>query len=90
MGCAGFTKEERDAFTKLLGRGYIDVFRDLYPEKILYTWWSYRFRAREHNAGWRIDYFLISASLKNRVKDIVIHNEILGSDHCPIELDIEL
>ncbi len=90
MGCAGFTNEEREAFTNLLGHGYIDVFRELYPEKILYTWWSYRFRAREYNAGWRIDYFIISSSLKDRVRDVVIHNEIFGSDHCPIELNIEI
>lgn len=87
---AGYTIEERTAFTKLLNEGYIDTFRYLYPEKVQYSWWSYRFNARKNNAGWRIDYFVVSDSLKTKIKDSIIHNEIFGSDHCPIELDIDL
>lgn len=90
IGKAGFTYEERDAFTNLLNNGYIDAFRYLYPEKIMYSWWSYRFKARENNAGWRIDYFIVSKELISKVKDVIIHNEIYGSDHCPIEIDIFL
>ncbi len=86
---AGFTDEERGKFTELLNSGFIDTYRYLYPEKIEYSWWSYRFRAREKNAGWRIDYFLVSDSLKDRIKDAVIHTEITGSDHCPVELLLE-
>lgn len=88
IGKAGFTYEEREAFTNLLNNGYIDAFRYLYPEKIMYSWWSYRFKARENNAGWRIDYFIVSKELISQVKDVIIHNEIYGSDHCPIEIDI--
>jgi len=87
---AGFTIEERNAFSNLLNKGYIDTFRYLYPEIIKYTWWSYRFNARANNAGWRIDYFVVSSALKDLIKDTIIHNEIFGSDHCPIELDIEI
>ena len=86
---AGFTIEEREAFSKLLQEGFIDSFRFLYPDKILYSWWSYRFKARERNAGWRIDYFLVSEQLKSKLVDSIIHNDIFGSDHCPIELVIE-
>jgi len=85
---AGFTNEEREEFGHLLKLGFTDTFRKLYPEKIQYSWWSYRFHARENNAGWRIDYFLVSDRLMPKVKDSIIHNEILGSDHCPIELDL--
>lgn len=88
IGKAGFTYEEREAFTNLLNNGYIDAFRYLYPEKIMYSWWSYRFKARENNAGWRIDYFIVSKELISQVKDVIIHNEIYGSDHCPIEIEI--
>lgn len=87
---AGFTKEERDAFTNLLCNGYVDTFRRLYPDTVKYSWWSYRFHARENNAGWRIDYFVVSERIMDKVKDSLIHNEIYGSDHCPIELDIDL
>ena len=87
---AGFTIEERNAFSNLLNKGYIDTFRYLYPETIKYTWWSYRFNARANNAGWRINYFVVSSALKDLIKDTIIHNEIFGSDHCPIELDIEI
>lgn len=87
---AGFTKEEREKFTTLLSNGYIDTFRKLYPREVKYSWWSYRFNARANNAGWRIDYFLVSEDIFSKVKDSKIHNDIYGSDHCPIELDIDL
>jgi exodeoxyribonuclease-3 len=74
---------------RLLGAGFVDVFRHLNPEKVEYTYWSYRFNARARNAGWRIDYFIISPKLIDKVKDITIHTEIMGSDHCPVSLDIE-
>lgn len=86
---AGFTIEEREKFTNLLSSGFTDTFRKLYPETIKYSWWSYRFRARENNAGWRIDYFVVSDRLMDKVVDSKIHNEILGSDHCPVELDLK-
>lgn len=85
---AGFTDEEREKMTILLNNGFVDTFRHLYPEQVTYSWWSYRFRAREKNAGWRIDYFLISERLKERLVDAKIHTEILGSDHCPVELEL--
>ncbi|MBQ2169780.1 MAG: exodeoxyribonuclease III [Prevotella sp.] len=85
---AGFTDEERAKMTRLLSNGFIDSFRQLYPEQVTYSWWSYRFRAREKNAGWRIDYFIVSERLLQRIKDAKIHTEILGSDHCPVELDL--
>lgn len=87
---AGFTDEERNKFTELMDAGFIDTFRYFYPEQEgIYSWWSYRFKAREKNAGWRIDYFLTSASMKNRLVSAKIHTEILGSDHCPVELVIK-
>ncbi len=86
---AGFTDEERACFTNLIEAGFIDTFRYFYPDRAdIYSWWSYRFQARERNAGWRIDYFVVSDSLKDRLEDAVIHTEIYGSDHCPVELDI--
>lgn len=87
---AGFTIQEREKMTKLLNSGYIDTYRYLYPDKIEYSWWSYRFKAREKNVGWRIDYFIISTSLKDKLIDSKILTNIEGSDHCPIELDINL
>ncbi len=88
---AGFTDEERNKMTELLQSGFIDSFRYFYPEqKDIYSWWSYRFHAREKNAGWRIDYFLVSQSLKENLKGASIHTEIFGSDHCPVELNLEL
>lgn len=87
---AGFTIYERNAFSNLLSNGYTDIYRYLNPNKIKYTWWSYRFNARSNNAGWRIDYFVISNSLIEKVKDVEIYNEIMGSDHCPIMLDIDI
>lgn len=86
---AGFTDEEREKMSNLLDNGFLDTFRFLYPEQIAYSWWSYRFHARENNTGWRIDYFLISERLSDKLKDAKIHTGILGSDHCPIELDLE-
>jgi len=83
---AGFTDEEREKFTQLLGKGFVDTFRWKYPEQITYSWWSYRFQARQKNAGWRIDYFVTSERLKPRIDDAIIHTEIYGSDHCPVEL----
>ena len=83
---AGFTDEEREKMTQLLSNGFIDTFRTLYPDQVTYSWWSYRFRAREKNTGWRIDYFLISERLKDRLEDAKIHTEIMGSDHCPVEI----
>ena len=83
---AGFTDEEREKMTQLLSNGFIDTFRTLYPEQVTYSWWSYRFRAREKNTGWRIDYFLISERLRDRLIDAKIHTEIMGSDHCPVEI----
>ncbi|BCJ96785.1 exodeoxyribonuclease III [Anaerocolumna cellulosilytica] len=88
---AGFTKEERAKMTELLGNGFVDTFRYLYPEVTeAYTWWSYMFKAREKNAGWRIDYFVVSECLKDKIQDSLIHKDTLGSDHCPVELDIDL
>lgn len=87
---AGFTIEERTKFQKLLDSGFIDTFRFLYPNEIKYTWWSYMFKARERNIGWRIDYFLISNRLKNKLIEATVHDQVLGSDHCPVELEIDL
>ncbi|MFR8633154.1 MAG: exodeoxyribonuclease III, partial [Barnesiella intestinihominis] len=88
---AGFTDEERYKFTQLLSAGFTDTFRYFYPnQKDIYSWWSYRFKAREKNAGWRIDYFLASASLNEKLCSAKIHTEIFGSDHCPVELEIDL
>lgn len=86
---AGFTIEERNKMSELLDSGFIDTFRYLYPEKIKYSWWSYMMKARERNVGWRIDYFVVSKELIDRVKDAEIHNDILGSDHCPVLLEID-
>lgn len=86
---AGFSDEEREKMTQLLNNGFIDTFRTLYPETATYSWWSYRFRAREKNTGWRIDYFLISDRLKDRLEDAKIHTDLMGSDHCPVELDLK-
>jgi len=86
---AGYTEVEIQGFSKLLQSGFIDVFRYLYPDKITYTYWSYRFNARARNAGWRIDYFLVSERFINQVEDIIIHTEIFGSDHCPVSLLIK-
>ena len=83
---AGFTDEERQKMTQLLDAGFTDTFRWKYPEEVKYSWWSYRFKARERNTGWRIDYFLVSDRLQAEVQDAKIHTDILGSDHCPVEL----
>lgn len=88
---AGFTDEERGKFSTLLGQGFIDTYRYFYPDQEgIYSRWSYRFQARKKNAGWRIDYFCVSESLKEKLVDAKIHTEIMGSDHCPVELDIDL
>ena len=88
---AGFTDEEREKMTVLLESGFIDTFRHFYPDMTdIYSWWSYRFKAREKNAGWRIDYFLASEDLKDKLKSAAIHTDILGSDHCPVEVTVEL
>ncbi|MFW5865261.1 MAG: exodeoxyribonuclease III [Candidatus Izemoplasmataceae bacterium] len=87
---AGFTIEERNAFSALLKEGFIDTFRTLYPNTIKYSWWSYMFNSRKKNIGWRIDYFLVSKRLKSKVKDSLIYDEVLGSDHCPIALKIDV
>lgn len=85
---AGFTDEEREKFSSLLDAGFVDSFRYLYPDvRDVYSWWSYRFQARSRNAGWRIDYFLVSDDIKDRIVDAKIHTDILGSDHCPVELE---
>jgi exodeoxyribonuclease-3 len=88
---AGFTDEERAKFTQWLNAGFTDTFRYFYPEqKDIYSWWSYRFKAREKNAGWRIDYFVTSASLNDKLVDAKIHTDVLGSDHCPVELTLNV
>ena len=88
---AGFTDEEREKFSAFLGAGFIDSFRYFYPDaEGIYSWWSYRFKAREKNAGWRIDYFVVSESLKDRLAGASIHTDVYGSDHCPVEVDIDL
>ncbi len=88
---AGFTDEERGKFTELLAAGFVDTFRYFYPhQEGFYSWWSYRFKAREKNAGWRIDYFVVSESLQSKLADAKIHTQVMGSDHCPVELEITL
>ncbi|MBP5306091.1 MAG: exodeoxyribonuclease III [Lachnospiraceae bacterium] len=88
---AGFTDEERAKMTNVLSSGFIDTFRYFYPDREnIYSWWSYRFHARENNSGWRIDYFIVSESLKDRLVSADIHNEVMGSDHCPVELVVDL
>ena len=86
---AGFTDQERAKFTLLLNSGFIDTFRTLYPDQVTYSWWSYRFQARQKNAGWRIDYFVVSQRLLSTIQDAQIHTDILGSDHCPVELTLK-
>ncbi len=87
---AGFTDEEREKFSQLLDSGFCDTFRTLYPEQVTYSWWSYRFKAREKNAGWRIDYFVVSDRMRPLLGDAKIHTDIMGSDHCPVELDLNI
>lgn len=90
-GNAGFTDEEREKFTKLLDAGFTDSFRFLYPDRAgAYTWWSYMFKAREKNAGWRIDYFIVSSRIADKINEAFICSDVLGSDHCPVGLDIDL
>ena len=85
---AGFTDEEREKFGLLLSKGFTDTFRFKHPDEVTYSWWSYRFRAREKNAGWRIDYFVTSERLNDKIKEAKIHTQIMGSDHCPVELEL--
>lgn len=85
----GFTIQEREAFSALLARGFSDSFRTLYPERVAYSWWSYRFQARQKNIGWRIDYFVVSHRLMSQVRESQIYEQVLGSDHCPVGLEIE-
>lgn len=87
---AGFTDEERAKFQELLDSGFIDTYRTLYPDKVEYSWWSYRFKAREKNAGWRIDYFLLSEFAKDKLVDTQIKTEVMGSDHCPVLLEVDI
>ena len=88
---AGFTDQEREKMTRLLNAGFVDTFRALHPDETgAYSWWSYRFHAREKNAGWRIDYFIVSESLRGHVREAAIHPEIFGSDHCPVELVLDI
>ena len=89
-GNAGYSPEERAKMEELLASGFTDSFRYLHPEEVKYSWWSYRFKAREKNAGWRIDYFVVSNRIADKIKTAEIHNDIFGSDHCPVELEIEL
>ena len=87
---AGFTDEERGKFTELLASGFSDTFRSLYPDKVEYSWWSYMFQARQKNVGWRIDYFVVSNRILDKVKEAKIHTEIMGSDHCPVSIEIDI
>lgn len=86
----GFSNEERQKMTELLGAGFIDSFRELYPDRVKYSWWSYRMNAREKGIGWRIDYFIVSDALKDKIIDSKIHDEIFGSDHCPVEIELNI
>lgn len=87
---AGYTMQEREAFQRMLQSGFVDTYRYMNPEKVEYSWWSYRFKARERNAGWRLDYFLLSEFAKDGILDAKIHTNVLGSDHCPVSLDINI
>lgn len=87
---AGYTIQEREAFKTLLDSGYVDTFRYLFPDRVEYSWWSYRFKARERNIGWRLDYFLMSDFAKDKIVDAKIHTEVMGSDHCPVSLQIDI
>jgi exodeoxyribonuclease-3 len=86
---SGFLPEEREWVQKFLDHGFVDAYRHLYPDKVEYTWWTYRLNARKRGIGWRLDYFLVSENLLPRVKDVIIYNEVMGSDHCPVELVLE-
>lgn len=88
-GSAGFTDQEREAFSRLKAAGFVDAYRYLYPDKVEYSWWSYMFKARERNAGWRIDYFLVSDWAADQIRESTIETKVLGSDHAPVTLDID-
>ena len=87
---AGFSDQEREKFSRLLDSGFVDTFRSLYPDRILYSWWSYMYHAREKNAGWRIDYFVISQRLKDHLQDSFILTDVMGSDHCPVGIELQI
>ena len=87
---AGYTIQEREKFQTLLDSGFVDTYRYMHPEKVEYSWWSYRFKARERNAGWRIDYFLLSDIAKDKIINAKIHTDVMGSDHCPVSLEIDI
>ena len=87
---AGFTDDERNKFTELLNSGFSDTFRSLYPDTVKYSWWSYMFQSRAKNVGWRIDYFVVSDRIMKNVKDSFIFNEVMGSDHCPVGIEIDI
>lgn len=87
---AGYSPQERAKFQELLSSGFVDTYRTLYPDKVEYSWWSYRYKARERNAGWRIDYFLMSEFAKDKIVDTKIHTDVMGSDHCPVSLEIDI
>ena len=87
---SGFLPEERAEIDKFLAHGFVDVYRSLYPDRVQYTWWTYRFQARKRNIGWRLDYFLVSSEIAGTVSDVIVHDQVLGSDHCPVELNISL
>jgi len=86
---SGFLPEERNWINSFLQHGFVDAYRNLYPDRVQYTWWTYRFKARERGIGWRLDYYLISSKLMSRVKDVIIHEDVFGSDHCPVSLEIK-
>ncbi len=86
----GFTIEERSKFQELLDAGFVDSYRELYPDTVKYTWWSYRFNARANNSGWRIDYFVLSERIKDKIKEVELRNDIEGSDHCPVEIELDI
>lgn len=90
VGNPGYTPEEREKFQELLGSGFVDTYRHLHPDKQEFSWWSYRTKARERNIGWRIDYFLLSDFAKDKIVDAKIHTDIMGSDHCPVELELDI
>jgi exodeoxyribonuclease-3 len=86
----GFLPEERVWIDHFLNKGFIDVFRHLYPEKVVYTWWTYRFNARKNNVGWRLDYFLVTKGIRDKTMDIITHSDVMGSDHCPVTIELKL
>jgi exodeoxyribonuclease-3 len=86
----GFLPEERVWIDHFLNKGFIDIFRHLYPEKVVYTWWTYRFNARKNDVGWRLDYFLVTEGIRDKTMDIITHSDVMGSDHCPVTIELKL